>query len=101
MTSAERVQLEKDILYEHHKAEQDFRAELLKLRRWQERLQNASEKLKSFAQYVEAGPLRKDGAPSGEVSDLDLEEINRTHQQVLMLREKLDQLSADKKSLGL
>ena len=39
----ERVQLKNDILYEHHKAEQDICTELLTLtlKRWQERLQGA------------------------------------------------------------
>ncbi len=101
MTSSERVQLEKDILYEHHKAEQDFQAELLNLRRWQERLQIAADKLKIFTQYIESAPLHKDGAPTGEASGIDSEEISRTCHESLRLREKLEQLSADKKSLGL
>jgi hypothetical protein len=55
MTANERVQLKCDILYEHHKAEQDIRTELLTLtlKRWQERLQAASEKLKFFIAYLE------------------------------------------------
>ena len=101
MTSSERVQLEKDILYEHRKAQQDFHAELLRLRRWKEQLTQAANKLEIFAHYVESAPLCKDGAPSGEIPALDTEEINRACREVHTLREKLDQLSADKKSLGL
>jgi hypothetical protein len=55
MTANKRVQLKSDILYEHHKAEQDIRTELLTLtlKRWQERLQAASERLKFFIAYLE------------------------------------------------
>jgi hypothetical protein len=101
MTTADRIQLEKDILYEHRKAEQDFQAQMIVLRRWQERVQIAADKLKAFAQYVETGTLRKEGAPSGEVSGIDCEEINQACHEALALRERLDQLTKDKKALGL
>ena len=101
MTSADRIQLEKDILYEHRKAEQDFQAQLIVLRRWQQRVQNAADKLSAFAHYVESAPLRKDGAPSGEMSGIDCEEINQLCREALALRERLDQLTKDKKGLGL
>jgi hypothetical protein len=101
MTAADRVQLEKDILYEHRKAEQDFQAQMIVLRRWQERVQSTADKLRVFALYVETGTLRKDGAPSGEVSEIGCEEINQACREALALRERLDQLARDKKALGL
>jgi len=101
MTAADRVQLEKDILYEHRKAEQDFQAQMIILRRWQERVQNAADKLKAFSFYVETATLRKDGAPSGEVSGIDCEEINQVCREALALRERLGQLTKDKNALGL
>jgi hypothetical protein len=102
MTVDERTQLEKDILYEHHKADTALQAELVRLRRDASRLTNCAEKVNRFISYIEnVFPLRAEGAPSGLVTHVDVEEINRSVQETLRLREKVDQLAKDKKSLGL
>jgi len=101
MTVDERTQLEKDILYEHHKADAALQAELVRLRRSASRLKVCAEKLELFISCIECSPLRAEGAPSGTVTDLDIEDINRSVQEAVRLREKLDQLAKDKKSLGL
>jgi len=58
------------------------------LKRWQERLQAASEKLKFFIAYVEGSPFRKNGAPSGEIAALDVDAINKACQEAIALRER-------------
>jgi hypothetical protein len=102
MTTTERVQLEKDILYEHHKADGEFSAQLVKLRQSQRELQHAADKLKIFLDYAESGqPLRRDGAPIASLPDIDLKQIEVASRELVALREKVDQLQADKKGLGL
>jgi hypothetical protein len=102
MTETERIRLEKDILYEHHKAEQDFSAQVVKLKRAQGQLQHAAEKLKTFVTYVETAPtLRREGGPSATMPELDIKQIESECDELAALREKVDQLSADKKGLGL
>jgi hypothetical protein len=102
MTSTERVQLEKDILYEYHKASGDFSAQIVKLRLSHSRLQLAADQLKRFIDYVEGGyPIRREGSPSAPSSDLDLNQIESECAELVRLRDRVDQLQADKKGLGL
>ncbi len=102
MTSTERVQLEKDILYEHHKAGGELSAQLVKVKRSQTQLQHAADKLQIFLEYVEGGqPLRREGAPSASLPDVDVKRVELECAELLALREKVDQLQADRKGLGL
>lgn len=102
MTSTERVQLEKDILYEHHKVSGELSAQLVKVKRSQTQLQHAADKLKIFLDYVEGGqPLRREGAPSASLPDVDMKQIESECAELLALREKVDQLQTDKRRLGL
>jgi hypothetical protein len=89
MTANKGVQLKSDILYEHHKAAQDIRTELLTLtlERWQERLQAASEKLNSSS-HTWKDSFRRDSAPSGEIAALDVDAINKACQEAIALRER-------------
>jgi hypothetical protein len=102
MTSADRVQLEKDILYEHHKASGELSAQIVKLRRALAQVQLAADKLKIFLDYAESGqPIRREGAPSASLSDVDFGKIESECRELVTLREKIDRLQADKKGLGL
>ena len=102
MMSADRVQLEKDILYEHHKASGELSAQIVKLRRTQAQMQLAADKLKNFLDYAESGqPIRRDGAPTASLPDVDVRQIESECRELVTLREKIDQLQADKKGLGL
>jgi hypothetical protein len=102
MTSTERVQLEKDILYEHHKASGDVSAQIVKLRRMQTQVQLAADKLTIFLDYAESSePIRRDGAPRAALPDVDMKQIESECNDLVTLREKLDQLQKDKKGLGL
>jgi hypothetical protein len=102
MTSTERIQLEKDILNEHHKASGDLTAQIVKLRLSHGRLQLAADQLKRFIDYVEGGyPIRREGSPQPPSSDLDLKQIESECAELVTLRDKVDQLKADKKGLGL
>lgn len=102
MTSADRVQLEKDILYEHHKASGDVSAQIVKLRRMQIQVQLTADKLRNFLDYAEGDePIRRDGAPSATLPSIDTAELESECRELVKLREKLDQLEKDKKGLGL
>ena len=97
MTTEKRVELEKEILYEHHKAEEDLKAELVQLRRWVRRLQDAGEQLSRFTHSVESTTR-----PSPvSLPDVDIEEIRIACADTLLTRERLNQLTQDKLGLGL
>lgn len=102
MTTSERIQLEKDILYEHHKASGELSAQIVKLKRMHSGLQVATEKLKRFIDYVEGGnSVRREGAPTASMPEVDMKQIESECALLVALREKIDQLQADKKGLGL
>jgi hypothetical protein len=64
--------------------------------------QIAAEKLKRFIDYVEGGyPVKREGAPSASMPEIDMKQIESECAELVALREKVDQLQADKKGLGL
>ena len=74
----------------------------MKLRRTQTQVQLTADKLRNFLDYAESGqPIKRDGAPSASLSDVDIRQIENECRELIALREKIDQLQADKNGLGL
>jgi hypothetical protein len=72
------------------------------LRRWQEQLQVAAEKLKSFISALENhDKINREDGPSGRLREIEIAEIQRNCDEARSLKEKVEQLEANKKSLAL
>ena len=102
MTDGERTQLEKDVLYNEHKAKAEFNACIVKLQRMRESIQKWPEHLRMLTSMLEQTELPIERATQWRnFPDVDLKEVLNACDEAIAARTRLDALQSQKKKLGL
>lgn len=102
MTDSERMQLEKDVLYNEHKAKADLSGCAVRLQQLQARLQTWSDHLKSFTNAIDNldAPIER-ATQWRDFPDVDLKEVLSACDEAITVRHRLDGVQSQKKKLGL
>ncbi len=103
MTNDERVQVEKDVLYEEYETAKELAAHLFKIERAEEQMRNLLDSLSVFrGSLIPSNPITaEEGNRYRQFINVDLQDVSKSCAAARELSDKLKRIRERRSSLGL